>query len=273
MNKKNVRFEFGENWSNYSELITNEKISASRKRLNHFLQPQEIKGKSFLDIGCGSGIHSVAALLSEADPVVAIDYDIKSVETAQQVIKSNWQNKNYSVFQGDILDSKLCLCKQLSNKKFDIVYSWGVLHHTGNLPMALKKASAFTDANGYFLFSVYGWTKFCWIWKKMKKWYCSTSKSKKQNAEKFYTLLFGFYLLLRFKSLKNHIKNYSQNKRGMDFYHDLRDWLGGHPYESISKRNVLSLVEPLGFKLIDCNVRKRSGLFGSGCDEYLFKKI
>ena len=169
-----------------------------------------------MDIGCGFGIHSVAALLSGADPVVAINYDIKSVENAQQVIKSNWQNKNYSVFQGDILDSKLCLYEQLSNKKFDIVYSWGVLHHTGNSPMALKKASAFTDANGYFLFSVYGWTKFCWIWKKTKKWYCSVSKSKKLNAEKLSTLFLGFYLLLRFKSFKNHIKNYSQNKRGMD---------------------------------------------------------
>jgi 2-polyprenyl-6-hydroxyphenyl methylase/3-demethylubiquinone-9 3-methyltransferase len=59
----------------------------------------------------------------------------------------------------------------------------------------------------------------------------------------------------------------------MDFYHDARDWRGGSPYESISKRNVLSFVVRLGFKPINCNVRKRSGLFGSGCDEYLFKRL
>ena len=164
-----------------------------------------------MDIGCGSGIHSVAALLSEADPVVAIDYDIKSVETAQQVIKSNWQNKNYSVFQGDILDSKLCLYKQLSNKKFDIVYSWGCPSSHWKLTMALKKHRLLLMLMDIFIFCLW-MDKILLDLEKNEEMVLLDLKSKKQNAEKLYTLLFGFYLLLRFKSLKNHIKNYSQNK-------------------------------------------------------------
>ena len=85
----------------------------------------------------------------------------------------------------------------------------------------------------------------------------------------FYIRLFGFYMLLRGKRLSTHIKNY-EKKRGMNFYHDVRDWVGGYPYESISPAGLRAIVEPLGFTLVRSNVRRRSGLFGSGNDEYVF---
>jgi hypothetical protein len=81
---------------------------------------------------------------------------------------------------------------------------------------------------------------------------------------------FRRYLLLRGKRLKDHIANY-RTKRGMDFHHDVRDWLGGYPYESISSTELCRILEPLGFECIKQNVKRRSGLFGSGCDEYVFR--
>ena len=86
-----------------------------------------------------------------------------------------------------------------------------------------------------------------------------------------YIQLFGFYLLLRGKRLSTHIAGYKR-KRGMDFRHDVRDWIGGYPYESIAPAELARSLTPLGFDLVKQNVRKRSGLFGSGNDEYLFRK-
>jgi len=99
----------------------------------------------------------------------------------------------------------------------------------------------------------------------------SLSAAEQARAERIYIRLFGFYLLLRGKRLSKHIAGY-KHKRGMDFLHDVRDWIGGYPYESIAPRELAQLLRPLGFDLIRQNVRKRSGLFGSGNDEYLFRR-
>jgi len=72
------------------------------------------------------------------------------------------------------------------------------------------------------------------------------------------------------KRLSTHIRNY-RNKRGMDFMHDVRDWIGGYPYESIRPRELDALLHPLGFVRVQASVKRRSGLFGSGCDEYLYR--
>jgi 2-polyprenyl-6-hydroxyphenyl methylase/3-demethylubiquinone-9 3-methyltransferase len=50
----------------------------------------------------------------------------------------------------------------------------------------------------------------------------------------------------------------------------VRDWIGGYPYESIDAGELRAIVEPLGFTLVRQNVQRRSGLFGSGNDEYIF---
>jgi 2-polyprenyl-6-hydroxyphenyl methylase/3-demethylubiquinone-9 3-methyltransferase len=92
----------------------------------------------------------------------------------------------------------------------------------------------------------------------------------KRAAEDWYVRLFGAYLLLRGKRLKDHIASY-RNKRGMDFLHDVRDWLGGYPYESIAPAELDAILVPLGFTGLKRNVKRRSGLFGSGCDEYVYR--
>ena len=82
-------------------------------------------------------------------------------------------------------------------------------------------------------------------------------------------------LTLTGRSLKRYVANYPLNNRGMDFGHDLHDWLGGYPYESISSKDVHRLMESLGFVLVkQFAERKRPiGLLGSGCDEYVYRRV
>jgi len=262
-----TRFNFGENWREYSHLIGKNEIVGSIERLEKLLEPITVKRKTFLDVGCGSGLHSLAALLLGASKVHAIDLDEACAATTQSVISEQWKGSNYQTQVCDILD------KSIQLPMSDIVYSWGVLHHTGNLHQAILNAAKFVNPNGILVLALYGKTRYCKIWKRIKRWYCNADDHKKEKAEKAYIRLFGWYLLLRGKLLSTHIKNYSTNKRGMDFYYDVRDWLGGYPYESISSRELIELLKTERFKCVKKIVKRRSGLFGSGCDEYVFKRI
>ena len=165
-----------------------------------------------------------------------------------------------------------CYLEQAAPGQFDIVYSWGVLHHTGDMMRAIRVAAGQVRNGGLFAVALYGKTRYCGIWTRIKRWYVHAPLHKQAAAERLYIRLFGLYLLLRGKRLSTHIANYYSAKRGMDFHHDVRDWIGGYPYESIAPRELIALLEPLGFVLVRQNVKRRSGLFGSGNDEYVFRK-
>jgi len=155
--------------------------------------------------------------------------------------------------------------------QFDILHSSGVLHHTGDMRRAIRIAARQVRNDGLFALALYGKTRYCGMWTRIKRWYIHAPAPKRAAAERLYIRLFGLYLLLRGKRLSTHIANYSA-KRGMDFHHDVRDWIGGYPYESIAPRELTALLEPLGFVLVRQKVKRRSGLFGSGNDEYVFRK-
>jgi 2-polyprenyl-6-hydroxyphenyl methylase/3-demethylubiquinone-9 3-methyltransferase len=184
--------------------------------------------------------------------------------TTLSVLSRFWQQDNVRVMQGDIL------AEPMGFPKCEIVYSWGVLHHTGNMHLAILNASRLVQPGGLLVLALYGKTPYCGLWKRIKRWYCKADSDSREAAERWYIRLFGWYLLLRGKRLKDHIGNYP-TKRGMDFHHDVRDWLGGYPYESISPAALSRILEPLGFECVKQNVKRRSGLFGSGCDEYVFR--
>ncbi len=264
MNKD--RFEFGKNWESFSRLIDAEAVQKAEDRLTAFLGIRDLSGKTFLDIGCGSGLHSLAALRLGAKNVLAVDLDPDSVATTRAVMERLWERDNVSIRNVSVFD----LDRERIGE-FDIVYSWGVLHHTGDMNRAIEMAAGHVRPSGLFAVALYGKTRYCGMWKRIKRWYVNATPAQQARAERIYVRLFGFYMLLRGKRLSTHIANYKK-KRGMDFYHDVRDWIGGYPYESIAPKELAAFLTPLGFELIKQNVRKRSGLFGSGNDEYLFRK-
>jgi 2-polyprenyl-6-hydroxyphenyl methylase/3-demethylubiquinone-9 3-methyltransferase len=261
-----LRFEFGKNWASFAATLDEAKIREAENRLASMLGADSLKSATFLDIGCGSGLHSLAALRMGAERVWAIDLDANSVGTAQAVLARWWPQHNYRIERKSVFELESALPEQ-----FDIVYSWGVLHHTGEMVRAIRAACRAVKPGGRLAIALYGKTRYCGIWTRIKRWYVQATPEQKKRAEDWYVRLFGAYLLLRGKRLSSHIANY-RKKRGMDFHHDVRDWIGGYPYESIRPRELHAIVKPLGFELERQTVKRRSGLFGSGNDEYVFRK-
>ena len=261
-----LRFEFGKNWASFAAALDEDRIAEAHRRLVSLLGLPRLTGLLFLDIGCGSGIHSLAALRLGADRLRAIDLDPDSVGTTQAVLAHWWRSQNYYVECKSVFDLEAEPAGQ-----FDIVYSWGVLHHTGDMVRAVRAACRAVKPGGKLAIALYGKTRYCGIWTRIKRWYVQATPAQKRRAEEWYVRLFGIYLLLRGQRLSRHIANY-RKKRGMDFEHDVRDWIGGYPYESIRPGELHAIVRPLGFEPEKQTVKRRSGLFGSGNDEYVFRR-
>jgi predicted RNA methylase len=142
-------FHFGRNWKNYVKNIVDEKVLVeTQNSLLRYLPKDAFINASFLDIGCGSGLFSLSAMLLGCSEVVSFNIDEESLEAFKLLIQKfknrlpvNFENK-LKIFRGNILD--LELVSSLSKNPFDIVYSWGVLHHTGNMWEAIKNASKLT---------------------------------------------------------------------------------------------------------------------------------
>src|SRR3989442_591190 len=255
------RFEFGKNWESFSPLIDKEAIRKAEDRMALFLGTRDLSGRTFLDIGCGSGLHALVALRFGSKEIVAIDVDPDSVSTARALLERCWQGPNKSVRHVSVFD----LDKE-GFGEFDIVYSWGVLHHTGDMNRAIETAAKRVKQGGLFAVALYGKTRYCELWKRIKRWYVNASATEQARAERIYIRLFGFYLLLRGKRLSKHIAGY-KHKRGMDFLHDVRDWIGGYSYEASAPGGLAQMLAPLGFDLIRQNRPERSGLVGCVTDQ------
>ena len=263
-------FAFGKNWASYAEGITEHDIREAERGLQRLLGADGLTGKTFLDIGCGSGLHCLAALRLGASKVVACDIDPISVKTTESVLAKFAPSASYEVIERSVFTLDV-----VKLGRFDVVYSWGVLHHTGDLVRALKIAASLVAPGGIFLLALYRKTLLCALWKHEKRWYAKASRQQQALARKLYVAGYAIRLRLVGKSLASHIASYASN-RGMDFYHDVHDWLGGYPYESMSSvaiDHVLSeqKLEHVRSFAID-SLMHRIGVFGSGCDEYVYKR-
>lgn len=273
MDDKSVEahFSFGKNWESYSTLIDETRIDLAKSDLNTLITKKEIRGRSFLDIGCGSGLSMLAALKLGAKSVRGVDIDKDSVATARKVLSRYAPNDKWKVDEKSVFGLK---AKRFGT--FDIVHSWGVLHHTGAMWDAIENASTLVKPDGLLVLALYRKTKLCGFWRIEKKIYAHGPKWLQfsiQIAFKALNLL-AFLIIKRQNPLK-HI--YGSKKRGMDWHHDIHDWLGGYPYESVSPHEIKEKMMELGFALkreilaMPQNQRPH-GIFGSCCDEYVFQK-
>lgn len=261
-------FTFGKNWKSYSQTVNDNHLRNVTNSLKKNLEVTSLKGKSFLDMGSGSGVFSLAAHSLGAD-VTSIDYDMDSVECTANVkekFASNNLNNTWSVAQGSVLDSQLI--KELG--VFDIVYSWGVLHHTGNMMLAFENIDKNVKAGGKLFISIYndqGRRSKIWHW--IKKTY------NKNALGKFLMKLICipyFFLSHIFLSLKNGKNPYTEYKayyknRGMNMYYDWIDWIGGYPFEVAKPEEIFEFFKQKGYRL-----EKMKLTAGLGCNELIFTK-
>lgn len=260
-------FAFGENWAQYAALIDDVRIAEAKAGLLRLIKREELQGRSFLDIGCGSGLHSLAALLLGVGRVQALDLDPNSVATTQAVLGRHMPGAIYDVRQHSVFN-----LTPTEFGQFDIVYSWGVLHHTGAMQEAVMKAANMVKPGGLFAFALYRKTRLCGVWKFLKRWYARTGAKQQAAARGIYILLMRLRFLLTGRDFDAYLRDY-KNARGMDYSHDVHDWMGGYPYESVSEAEVDAWALQLGLQPVRRIVGPYSlGIFGSGCDEYVFRR-
>jgi SAM-dependent methyltransferase len=260
-------FEFGKNWKSYiSESNLSEILEQSKNSLRSFLPPDAIKGKSFLDFGCGSGIHSLAALRLGASRVVSVDIDIDSVECSRSLKHNANDAKRWEIREGSLLDQSLIA----DLGTFDIVYCWGVAHHTGDMYRALDNLYKLVKPGGLLFVALYNKVEGFWgseKWCKIKKFYNESGPFEKKIMESGYISYHLFRLLIRGNNPFTYFKNF-RKKRGMSWKHDLIDWLGGYPYDYASTQEIFTLFrEKYGMEMV--NIKTTNYI---GCNQFLFKK-
>ena len=247
-----MRFSFGRNWKNYSSLIDEARLGVAMEALSSRLG--DLQGKSFLDIGCGSGLHSLAAFRLGASRIFAFDFDRDAVECTKRVVGDH---PNFHVERGDVLDAAYVE----SLGKFDVVYCWGVLHHTGSMWQAIGNAVQCVAPGGLFEIAIYNdQGRRSEMWRKIKWTYNAIPVLR-------WPMIAGFIVAALMKGRGRFVrqwKEYRQN-RGMSQWYDIVDWLGGYPFEVASREAVTSFLRERGFEV---TVTMSSGN-GSGCNEYV----
>jgi len=272
VNKKRInmsrekRFEFGKNWKNFLKNLSSEKIAIAKSSLENLIGKESLKGKTFLDIGSGSGLFSLSAYTLGAK-VKSFDYDEFSVE-ATNYTKNKFSSNDldWSVERGDVLDDKYI--DELG--QYDIVYSWGVLHHTGNMYKALDNAAKCVKENGILIVAIYNTQMQTPIWKKIKKFYVKSPKFIKLLMNYiFAAYTFTGLLIFDLLRLRNPIKRHTRLQRGMNFYTDVIDWIGGYPFETAKPEEIVFFYKNRGFSLE--NMITVGG--AQGCNQFVFKKL
>jgi 2-polyprenyl-3-methyl-5-hydroxy-6-metoxy-1,4-benzoquinol methylase len=266
--RKAARFEFGKNWLRFLSLLNQERISEAEKSLKDMLGVDNLNGKSFLDIGSGSGLFSLAARRLGAR-VHSFDYDPESVECTQELKRRYFlHDLNWRIEQGDVLN--VDYLKSLG--QFEVVYSWGVLHHTGAMWQALENVGPLLEEGGKLYISIYndqGGASL--LWTSVKKFYNRSSKPVKglilMGVGVYWETRSGLSRLARFKN-PLPFKRWAERKkdRGMSVWHDLVDWVGGYPFEVAKPEEIFDFYRKKGFQLM----KLKTCAGGIGCNEFVF---
>lgn len=256
-----MRFNFGKNWQSYSRIaLTTQRIEAARVDFARLFSIVDLKGKTFLDIGFGQGL-SICLAAEAGTRARGIDIDADNLEAAR-LTQAHFALPSPPVLTiGSILDPQL-VAELGGEGGFDVVHSWGVLHHTGDMALAIQHAAQLTKQNGHLVLAIYRshWSSPLWH---AIKWLYNLSPGFIRQL-----LIAVNYWVIYLAKLLVTRQNPLNKERGMDFYHDVVDWVGGYPYEHASEHGLTQHMASLGFTRIDFIPAK----VPTGCHQFVFHK-
>jgi 2-polyprenyl-3-methyl-5-hydroxy-6-metoxy-1,4-benzoquinol methylase len=260
------RFAFGANWHKLLAALDPARIRVAEESLRRMLGVSSLAGRTFLDVGSGSGLFSLAARRLGAC-VHSFDYDPQSVRCTETLKAaffpddSDWRIEHGSALDVDYLAAL---------GRFDVVYAWGVLHHTGAMWPALESIVPLVRRGGLLYLAIYndqGKTSRRWL--RLKRLYnrlpCGV---RSLLLPPLFVRLYGWEILkecVKGRPL-GFFRRYTQASRGMSVWRDLVDWAGGYPFEVARPEEIIHFYRDQGFAL--AQLKTVGG--GLGCNEFVF---
>lgn len=266
-NQKQI-FSFGENWKSFLPAIDERRILLAEKSLQTMLGMTDLRGKTFLDVGCGSGLFSVAARRLGAR-VHSFDSDPVSVECTELLKRRYYaEDAQWTVRRGSILDSDYVR----SLGQWDVVYSWGVLHHTGALWQALENVSSLVVRGGLLYLAIYNDQGFkSQVWREVKRVYNALPSNLRwlvlgPALVRLWgpTMVRDVLIGKPFHSWRHYAQT---GARGMSAWRDVVDWVGGYPFEVAEPEAIFTFYRDRGFVLRQ--LKTCGG--GLGCNEFVLQ--
>jgi len=258
------RFTFGANWRRFLRLLDDQRIARAEQSLREMLECDRLDGRTFLDAGSGSGLFSLAARRLGAS-VTSFDFDPQSVACTAELKRRYFPgDPNWVVMEGSVLDE--AFVRSLGT--FDIVYSWGVLHHTGSMWKAIDVARRAVAKRGRFFIALYNDQGLrSVVWRFLKRVYCSGLPGRVAISGAcipYFLARTSASDILRGRNPINYYRDYRKN-RGMSVVRDWADWLGGYPFEVATPTATFDFLRQRGFRL-----DRLISTQGSGCNEFVF---
>lgn len=266
-----VRFQFGKNWQRFLGVLNEQRIAQAEASLRDMLGVPDLSGRSFLDAGSGSGLFSLAAKRLGATRVYSFDFDQESVVCTRELKRRFFpDDPTWTIEQGSVLDPSYVA----SLGRFDVVYCWGVLHHTGDMWHGLDNIAKATELGGRLFISIYndqGWRSR--MWTAIKRTYNRASTPVRMG------IVLGIGVCWEVRGMIGRLLRAenplpfatwrrNSSARGMSVWHDLVDWVGGYPFQVGKPEEVFDFCRARGFhlaRLLTCGG-------GHGCNQFVFAR-